>query len=96
MYSVMTDRNLRGRELEKQGEIDKAIILYEQNVTDEADTPFPYERLSILYDKAGRYQDAIRVLEKAVLVFRSINKQKDKLAKFVERLEKVKSKAKQK
>ena len=93
MEEVIVNRNLRGRDLEKQGKPDDAIALYEQNVSDEVDTPHPYWRLTILYDKAGKYKEEIRVLEKAVLVFGRREKQREQVAKFMSRLDKAKSKA---
>ena len=59
---VMVERNVRGRELEKVGQIDEAIKLYEQNVADKTETTWSYGRLKIIYTKQGKIQEAIRVL----------------------------------
>ena len=63
------DRNLRGRELEKQGNIRDAIELYELNVAYGFEGDFPYDRLRVIYSKQKRYDDVIRVLERAIDVF---------------------------
>lgn len=68
--NIIVERNLKGQQLEKQGDIEGAIRLYEQNVADEADTPFPYKRLAIIYRKQKRLDDEIRVLEKAVEIYK--------------------------
>jgi len=60
---MFLERNLRGEELEKLGQMDSAIALYEANVMDGFEGAFPYERLRIIYRKARRFQDAIRVCE---------------------------------
>lgn len=51
IFSEMATRNLLGKELEKTGKVEEAIRIYEENVAEEYDTPFPYERLAILYHK---------------------------------------------
>ena len=61
LENIIVERNLRGKELEKAGSVDNAIELYEQNVTDMVDTPFPYDRLRIIYTRRKQYDDAIRV-----------------------------------
>ena len=91
------DRNLRGRDLEKQGNITDAIELYELNVAYGFEGDFPYDRLRVIYSKQRRYSDVIRVLEKAIGVFsgKVSTTRPDrlpKLAKFGRQLEKVKVK----
>jgi len=63
------DRNLRGRDLEKRGNITDAIELYELNVAYGFEGDFPYGRLRVIYSKQRCYSDVIRVLEKAIDVF---------------------------
>ena len=92
------DRNLRGRDLEKQGNITDAIELYELNVAYGFEGDFPYNRLRVIYSKQRRYSDVIRVLEKAIDVFdRKVSPTRPdrlpKLEKFHKQLEKVKVKA---
>lgn len=59
--NIIVERNIKGQELEKQLKIDEAIYFYENNVADFADTPFPYERLRIIYTKRKQYGQAIRI-----------------------------------
>ena len=94
------DRNLRGRDLEKQGNITDAIELYELNVAYGFEGDFPYDRLRVIYSKQRRYSDVIRVLEKAIDVFdRKVSPTRPdrlpKLEKFHKQLEKVKIKARE-
>lgn len=63
LEGTIVDRNMKGMALEKQGEEDKAIALYEANVADRFDGSHPYNRLRILYKTRGNYMDAIRVCE---------------------------------
>ena len=92
------DRNLRGRDLEKQGNITDAIELYELNVAYGFEGDFPYDRLRVIYSKQRRYSDVIRVLEKAIDIFdRKVSPTRPdrlpKLEKFHKQLERVKVKA---
>lgn len=66
--------NLKGKEYEKIGEIDKAIQLYERVISRKFDGSFPYDRLCILYRKQGDYASEEAVLEKAILMFTKIAK----------------------
>lgn len=61
LENIMVDRNLKGSELEKSGQIEEAINLYEKNVADYADTPHPYNRLRVIYSKRKQYDEAIRI-----------------------------------
>jgi len=93
----LLNRNLKGRELEKEFKIDEAIELYEKNIKEEFDGNYPYERLSIIYSKKGLLEDEIRVLEKAVWVFENIvykdrSDRLPKLDRFKKRLEKANKK----
>ena len=81
------ERNLKGIALEKKGYIDKAVELYEQNVSENFDGNHPYDRLAIIYRKRNQIDDEIRVLEKAVFVFKNIDR--PKLTKFKEKLQKA-------
>jgi len=88
------ERNLKGIELEKKGEIDKAIKLYEQNISENFIGNHPYDRLALIYRKRNQIDNEIRVLEKAVWVFEKIvyDKRSDRLPKldrFKKRLQKA-------
>ena len=60
---TMMDHNEEARQLEQAGKIDQAIALFEESVRDLFLSPFPYERLRIIYTAQERYQDAIRVCQ---------------------------------
>ena len=77
---TMVNRNLKGIELEKKGNMEDAVKLYEQNITDEFDGTHPYNRLAIIYRKKGQIEDEIKVLKKAMQVLKS-NKFKERLKK---------------
>lgn len=62
------NRNLKGKDYEKAGEIQKAIRLYEENIADHFDGSHPYERLRIIYKAIGKTDDVVRVC-KAFLEF---------------------------
>jgi len=91
------ERNLQGKELEKAGEIEKAIEFYEKNIEEKFEGNHPYDRLAIIYRKRKEYQEEIRVLNQAISVFEKEkikSKRQDvglKLMKFKERLDKVKA-----
>ncbi|MCR6095849.1 hypothetical protein HXA31_09415 [Salipaludibacillus agaradhaerens] len=68
-FNSQTERNLKGKELEKNGDIEKAIELYELNVRSEFPGNFPYDCLAIIYRKKKNYDEEIRVLQKAIEVF---------------------------
>lgn len=68
-WSNQVERNLQAIAYEKDGDIEKAIELYELNVEENFDGTHPYERLSELYLDAGQKEDLIRILEKALIVF---------------------------
>lgn len=57
-----SERNLKGQELEKAGDIEQAILLYEKNVDLGSAAPFPYTRLSLIYAKKKDYDNVIRIL----------------------------------
>jgi len=63
IYDIMYQRNERGINVEKVGDVEQAIDLYEQNVTDWFDGNHPYDRLRIIYTKRKQYDDAIRVCQ---------------------------------
>ena len=76
--------NLDGIEAEKAGNIEEAIRLYEDNISRNFIGSHPYKRLAIIYRKQKRYDDEIRILRKAVIMFKD-----DKLAYFQDRLQKA-------
>ena len=86
LFGVMVDRNLRGKTLEKSDHIDKAAVLYEENITDKFSGSHPYERLRIIYTKRKDYSNAIRVCRAYI----DMSPKKDKKrTRFQDRLEKL-------
>ena len=53
--------NIEGRALEKAGQIDEAVALYEYGVTRGTDTPATYKRLRVLYRRLKRSEDVERI-----------------------------------
>jgi tetratricopeptide (TPR) repeat protein len=66
-----TRRNLDGMELESLGRIDLAIELYELNVAEGFAGDWPYSRLVNVYERQGAYDQAERVLRRALEVTRA-------------------------
>ena len=64
-----TARNLRGMELERAGELDAAIELYEQNLREGFEADWPYGRLVSIFERRGQPLEAIRALERGMEVF---------------------------
>ena len=60
-------RFLRGVILAGQNRTDEAIAAFRALNEDMPELPEPYNNLAVLYAKQGRYEDARRVLETAVL-----------------------------
>jgi len=71
---VQTRRNLDGMELERSGRLDLALELYERNVEDGFEGDWPYGRLVAYYEKIGRFDEAERVLARAIDVFKASKK----------------------
>ena len=60
---LLIERNRRGKELERAGNIDQAMALYEANVTDRFNGSHAYERLRALYKTRGDFANTIRVCD---------------------------------
>jgi hypothetical protein len=94
ILGVLVERNNLGSELERRGEIDQAIQLYEANIADCFNGTHPYERLRILYTRQGRYSDAVRVCESYFKMLDILDKP-CALPKMQHHLDKLKLKAQQ-
>lgn len=68
--------NNEGIALEKEGCIEEAINVYEQNIEIGYPATHSYERLMILYRKRKDYENEIRVARLAVDVFQKCNEEK--------------------
>jgi tetratricopeptide (TPR) repeat protein len=71
MLEAQTRRNLDGMELEQSGQLEQAITLYEQNVAEGFTGDWPYSRLISVYERRGAYEEAERVLRRAIEVTRA-------------------------
>jgi tetratricopeptide (TPR) repeat protein len=101
LLDVMVDRNLNGKTLETQGEVDKAIALYEENVADLFDGSHPYDRLRVIYTKRNQLAEAIRVCRAYIEIDdmllkegsrrSDLNPKRDKFISWIDKLEKKSS-----
>lgn len=66
------ERYNMAEELEKAGETETAIALYEINAAEGCDAPASYGNLADLFHEAGRREDEIRILKRAVQVFEEV------------------------
>jgi len=69
LLEAQTARNLEALTLERAGQLDEAIGLYERNVAEGFAGDLPYGRLVALYERRGALEDAERVLLRAIEVF---------------------------
>lgn len=65
-YREAAEGNMRGQKLEKEGNIDAAILEYERLLEEGVNTPFTYRRLAILYSKRKETDEELRVLRVAI------------------------------
>ncbi len=92
--NLQAERNLKGVEFEKTGNLEKAIELYEENVAESFKGNHPYDRLATIYKNQLDLDNEIRVLEKAIIVYEEITIEDrieglPKLFRFKNRLEKA-------
>lgn len=92
--NLQTERNLQGAEFEKNGNLEKAVELYEENVAESFKGNHPYDRLATIYKNQNDLDNEIRVLEKAIIVYEEITIEDrleglPKLFRFKNRLEKA-------
>ena len=98
LLDVMVDRNLNGKTLEAAGEVDRAITLYEENVSDLFEGDHPYDRLRVIYTKRKQFAQAIRVCRTFVKIADmlvqegsqrgDLKPKRDKFMSWIEKLEK--------
>lgn len=78
------DRNNRGKELEKDGRLDEAVALYEDNIKPGCwPATYSFDRLLVIYHKRQDYKNELRVCRRAVSVFKKIDKYKARLEKII-------------
>ena len=66
---AQTARNLEAIDAEHAGRLEDAIALYERNVEEGFPGDLPYGRLVAIYEKQAAFDDAERVLRRAIAVF---------------------------
>ncbi|AKA68605.1 hypothetical protein [Clostridium scatologenes] len=94
LLNKQIERNFKAVEFENKGDINSAIDLYELNIKEGFTGIVPYERLMELYEKQQKYDDEIRVIGKAIEIFKNSWKYKtdkqSEIEMFTLRLEKIK------
>lgn len=71
--SRCAERNNKGMQLEKSGDIEGAIAMYEANISDTYPATHSYDRLIVLYRRKKDYNNELRVTESAIDKFSSLN-----------------------
>ena len=66
---LISDRNGEGRLAEQNGDPERAIKLYEENIKEDHADPYAYERLMIIYRKLKKYKDELRVINRGIKIF---------------------------
>lgn len=88
----LVQRNGKGMEREKAGDIEGAMFLYEVSVADAFFGTHPYDRLRILYTRAKQYDEALRVCrDYLALPDRPHGQNKPHFSEWVDKLEKKRS-----
>ncbi len=88
-----SQRNLKGIELEKKGNVDEAIEIYEKLAKEGFDGSHPYNRLAIIYRRQKQYDEEIRVLERAIEVYNVLSRSLDEFEKRLEKARLLKEKS---
>lgn len=74
LAEAQTARNLEGLQAEQEGRVEDALAHYERNASEGFPGDWPYGRLVALYERAERWDDAERVLTRAIETFRSTDR----------------------
>lgn len=78
-----TERNARGKELELCGNTDEAISIYEENIKHGCwPATHSFDRLLVIYHSKKDYKNELRVCKRAISVFKSLDKYKERLDKI--------------
>lgn len=67
------ERLAQAQKFEKSNDIQNAIALYEQNISDGFLASLPYECLRIIYEKKKDYQNAIRVFKRYIEILQMVS-----------------------
>ena len=65
------EKNRNARQAEQEGDLNKAVKLYEQNIKENYADEFAFERLMIIYRKEKEYKNELRVIERGIEVFQN-------------------------
>ena len=71
LLEAQTARNLEAMAAERAGAVEEAIRLYERNVAEGFPGDLPYGRLVAIYERRAAFDEAERVLRRAIAVFAS-------------------------
>ena len=71
LLEAQTARNLEALAAEQSGRLDEAIALYERNAREGFPGDLPYGRLVAIYERQAAFDEAARVLRRAIEVFES-------------------------
>jgi hypothetical protein len=76
--------NQSGAEAEANGDIERAITLYEKNIKRKMADSFPFDRLLVIYRKQKRYKDELRVINRGIEVFTGqVEKEQQRMLKRI-------------
>ena len=64
----ISERNKKAHELQKSGDIEQAIELYELNVQLNADTPATYNRLYTIYNLRNDKENVVRIMKRLLVI----------------------------
>ena len=83
-------RNNQGIALEKRGDVDAAISIYEENIKPGCyPAMHSFDRLLILYRKNKDFKNELRVCKRAIIVFKKMDKYSERLKKIEELISKT-------
>lgn len=94
-FEVLYELILEGKAAEKNNDVPSAILYYEKVIEWNFEGNYPYDRLAVIYRKKTDRENEIRVLNKAIEVFRVLlpktqrSDVKPKLERFEEQLRKA-------
>ncbi len=91
LQSLMSKRNEKAQQLERDGQIERAIPLYEANVKDRFNGTLPYDRLRIIYTRQKRYADATRVCQSYLKLSNRPGQNKKRFKEYLKKLRKARS-----
>ena len=63
------ERNKIAKEAEEDGDTNKAVRFYEQNIKEDYADEYAFERLMIIYRKQKDYKDELRVINRGIDLF---------------------------